>query len=214
MIHIIEHSCSKWIYTLYTKRTKNFIPELKERLVIRQKKAIKIILPQNLVHHLIYTIIDESSVSLEIKPKNYKIVKCIKSYINIPIVHTDSGTILHLQNNRDKKLLKEFMNSASLIDIEHKHVYKKKEFAEFFKEEKDKRTRNIQENPTCPYLTLGLLPSDTLSEIKKRYKYLAKCHHPDMIHTQDEATLIKHTKVFQNILNAYQTILKETKLAS
>ncbi|NPA67882.1 MAG: DnaJ domain-containing protein, partial [Chlorobi bacterium] len=62
--------------------------------------------------------------------------------------------------------------------------------------------------PYEAYLILGIPPSATVSQIKKAYRTLAKKHHPDKFAGQSEELIRKAEEKFQEIKEAYDTILK------
>ncbi|MDQ7045831.1 MAG: DnaJ domain-containing protein [Sulfurimonas sp.] len=199
----------KWLYTLYAKKTQNYLPALKERLVYRHAKAIKIMLPQQIIHKLIYTLQDAKTIKIEIKPNNHKIAYLIKRELNIKMTLLAYTIELNLEDESQKNSLKAFMYSTDTIDIPHQHIFSTKVFKAFFSP--SRKSKSAEYNP---YIVLGISQDDSMRTIKKRYKYLAKCHHPDMALVKDERTLSEHTKVFQSIRHAYEIVLNKSKMAS
>ncbi len=63
------------------------------------------------------------------------------------------------------------------------------------------------------YKTLGILPSDSLEDIKKAYKQLVRQYHPDIIKAQgkDDSYIKQATIKTQEINSAYETIKKSRK---
>ncbi len=63
------------------------------------------------------------------------------------------------------------------------------------------------------YKTLGVLPSDSLDDIKKAYKQLVRQYHPDIIKAQgkNDSYIKQATIKTQEINSAYETIKKSRK---
>ena len=59
------------------------------------------------------------------------------------------------------------------------------------------------------HMVLGTKPGDNAMTLKQRYRTLAKQYHPDKVHSSDYKNVILYTKKFQNILQAYETLVQE-----
>jgi len=131
----------KWLYTIYTKKNKSYIPKLKELIIKRANKAIKIELP-----------------------------------------------------NR-----------------ECKYISNKQHLNDFTKTKQTKSIKKYYKLDTS-YTILGVTPQDDIFTLKKHYKRLAKEYHPDRVFLKDQQTINIYTSKFQNILQAYESLL--TKMSA
>ena len=200
----------KWLYSLHLKRTKIEIPKLLESLIQRQDKAIKILLSEDIVHRISWTTIDSQRVNFKIEPANQKIALTLKTYLNTKLEISSTHFSVTLKNRAEKQLLKQLLNSKSLIDVAHLHIYNSKKMDDFleYKEE----SQSIKESRVCPinsaHMILGSLHSDDAWTLKKRYKKLAMKYHPDRVDIKDDKTVMLYTQKFQNILQAYEILLE------
>jgi len=196
----------KWLYSLYAKKNEA-LPELKEYLLKRQHKAIKIITTKKIVYRLLYKIIDENNIHIQINPQNNNIVHKLKIFLQTKITITPTYLQVTLKSPEEKELLAKFINSTDIINVVHQHIYNKKKMKDFLHnhtKSQEKDLTSIQE----AYLILGSSKDDDIKTIKKRYKSLAKEFHPDKVHGRNEEILNKYTKKFQAIFGAYETIFK------
>ena len=204
----------KWLYTLYVKKTKNNLPQLKELLVTRQHKAIKIILQEKVIHRIVYSVLDKQRVKVEILPLNNQLTRSIQTYLQVKMQYFKTHMIIYIHEEKEKILLKKLLCTKSLINIPHEHIYSKKAIENFLKE-KEEETKTQERHISLhrnsledAHFILGSFPQDNVKILKKRYKKLAKVFHPDKIHNQDESSRLLYTKKFQNISNAYNLLLK------
>jgi len=196
----------KWLYTLYMKKTNNFVPNLKETLIRRQTKPIKIILQEKIIHKIRYKIIDEEIIHIEIQPQNNQIEYKIKKYLGTKITIMPSYLSIVL-DTKAKERFKEFIYAKNIIDIPHLHIFHSVKMEEFLSGEKPPE-RVVIDFATQAHKILGSTPFEDKKTIKKRYKKLAMQYHPDKVSTEDENTITLYTKKFQIILDAYNTLQK------
>jgi len=197
----------KWLYTLYSKKTKQQIPELKESLVKRFHKKIKIELKNEIIHRLVYSVINEKTISIQIIPKNNQIAYTLKTFLITRLLILPTSIHVTLENQEVKELLKKFMNSKSNINVPHEHIYDKDEMESFFTY--DKPSQKVLTVVDKAYITLEISKDYNEKSLKKQYKKLAKEFHPDRAKSQDTKTINLYTQKFQKILNAYEVLLKQ-----
>ena len=58
----------KWLYTIYVKNTNSYVTDLKEILIKRANKAIKIELQKPINRTIIYKIINNNQINISINP--------------------------------------------------------------------------------------------------------------------------------------------------
>ena len=202
----------KWFYALYAKKN-GPLPELKESLIQRYYKAIKVVLPQKIVHTLHYKVINANTLHLTITPQNVKIALKVKNFLQIPIKTSATYLELNIETQNEKKRLQEFLQTNEIISVPHKHIFNKWEINRFLHATSEEEKSN--ENRTSPlanaYMILQMNPTNDVKSIKKQYKNLAKKLHPDRVKEQDEELIALHTKKFQELLECYEIILTEQK---
>jgi len=196
----------KWLYSLYTK--KNIpLPELKESLLKRQHKAIKIITIKKIIHKLTYRIINKEDIQIHINPSNNTIAYKLKTFLQTKITIMPTYLQVTFNSKEEKELLFKFINTKDIINIPHQHIYNKKDMDLFLNHyEKTKIEVKVLTPLQNAYIILGLSKNDDIKTIKKRYKSLAKEFHPDRIQKEDEKLINIYTKKFQAILEAYEII--------
>ena len=195
----------KWLYSLYTKKNTP-LPELKDSLVKRHHKSIRIITSKKIIHTISYKIIDNETINIQILPANNNIAYTIKTFLQTKILITPTYLQISLTSVESKKLLYKFINSNMLINIPHHHKYNNLDMEKFllFKYKVKTKALTPVENA---YLVLGLSKNDDLKTIKKRYKTLAKEYHPDRVFNSDKNKLDSYTKKFQSIRCAYELVV-------
>jgi len=198
----------KWFYALYAKKN-GHLPKLKESLLKRYYKSIKILLPQKIIHSLTYKIIDKKRVHLFVSPQNPQITLKVKTFLQTKITVFPTYLEIVLQNSTQKEKLKLFLNSHKIIDIPHKHIYIKEEMDKFFyeKKEDDKQEKSISLLEKA-YMIFNMDPTNDIKSIKKQYRNLAKKFHPDRVPNDDKNLIKLQTKKFQELLESYEIILK------
>ena len=200
----------KWLYSLYSKKNKP-MPELKTSLLQRYHKAIKIVLPQKIIHLIRYKVIDNKIVHLSVTPQNAQIALKIKTFLQVKMTILPTYLELRLETSADKERLQEFLNSDEIISVPHKHLYDKQKMDEFLHEPKEKKQEiNITSPLSSAYMVLQMNPTNDIKSIKKQYKYLAKEFHPDRVASEDKELVALQTKRFQKLLESYEIILHST----
>lgn len=198
----------KWLYALYAKKTHNDFFELKDTLLNRQHKAIKILLAHDIIYKIIWNIIDAQKIALKIEPYNSSIINVLQTYFTTSLHVTQTHCSLYVSSPKEKALVKKLLDSSDIIFMNHKHIFNTKQMNEFVyvpsKKEKLHMTP-LQKAHTI----LGTLPNDDAEMLKKRYKKLAKKYHPDKANTKDDKNVALYTQKFQNILEAYEMLLKQ-----
>ncbi len=193
----------KWLYSLYTKKNIAF-PELKESLLQRHHKAIKIVTAKKIIHTITYKVVDKQNIKIQITPSNNAIAYQLKVFLQAKIQIMPTCLHVNLITKKEKNLLFKFMNSSSIIDVPHKHSYNKKDMEFFFFIKEEEKYSPMQD----AYLILGISKNDNFKTIKRRYKLLAKEFHPDRVDIDDKQKISIYTKKFQTILGAYEIIYK------
>jgi len=194
----------KWLYTLYAKKSNNYLPQLKESLINRQHKPIKILLPKKIIHRITYLIYDKETLHITIQPQNSQIAYKLKSFLLTKITILPTYLSVNIKTKEEKELFKRFIYSKSIIDIPHLHIYDKKKMESFLKIEQKVLTKVDK-----AYMTLEISSDYDAKSLKKQYKKLAKEFHPDKVISKDIQTINLFTSKFQNILDAYEILLEK-----
>jgi DnaJ-domain-containing protein 1 len=195
----------KWLYMLYAKKTKNDVLRLKESLVHRQQKPIKIILPQKIVHKITWEIINDKTIHILIVPSNYQIIHVLQKALKSKLFISASRLSIEINTEEEKKSLQKLLDSSELIKIPYLHIYNKSKMDDFLA--KKKKIQNDAIDYAQAHTILGSLPDDNAKTLKKKYKQLAMQFHPDRAEQKDNHTITLYTKKFQNILQAYEILL-------
>jgi len=195
----------KWLYSLYAKNYNHF-PELKETLLLRHKKAIRITTAKKTIYSISYKIIDNENIHLQVKPHNHLITNKIATFLQTKITIMPTYLKISFNSQDSKNLLKKFINTNNIINIPHQHIFNKIDMQRFLSFEKKIQKKILTPMQTA-YIVLGINQNDDLKTIKKKYKSLAKLFHPDKFHNENKNILDKSTKEFQKISEAYNIII-------
>ena len=196
----------KWLYTLYAKKTNNYVPELKKVLIDRQYKAIKIVFKTKILYKITYKIVKNETILININPKNDKVVATLKDHFKIQSTALSTPLHVEIDTKSRRELLEYLIYSDDTISVPHIHIFDKKKMEEFLE---NKRAEETQKSFISEaYFVLGLTPNDDKKIIKKHYRLLAKKYHPDMADSKDDETIALCTKKFQNIQRAYEVLKK------
>ncbi|MCF6173013.1 MAG: J domain-containing protein [Campylobacteraceae bacterium] len=191
----------KWLYTLYTKKTNNYIPELKNLLVNRQHKAIKILFKKRVIHKINYSINKNKTIDITIKPRNDQIIHKLESFLKVKTLSP-----IKISTKEKKELLGKLIYSKDIINVPHIHIFDKNIMEKFLVKDEIKEAKECFIDKA--YLVLGLTPCDDKKRVIKQYKLLARKYHPDMLNSKDIKTISLCTKKFQNISEAYKILKK------
>jgi len=193
----------KWLYSLYAKNNRAF-PELKDTLLHRHRKAIKIITTKKIIHTISYKVIDTENIQIQIQPANNNIAYTIKTFLQTKIIIMPTYLQISFDSKESRELLEKFITSKNIINVPHLHQYNRLDMKKFIAYEvKEEILTPIQ----SAYIILGISENDDLKTVKKRYKSLAKEFHPDRVDYKDKARLDIYTKKFQAISGAYEVII-------
>jgi len=196
----------KWLYTLYAKKTNNYIPELKKVLIDRQYKAIKIVFKTKILYKITYKIVKNETILININPKNDKITATLKDYFKIQSTTLSTPLHVKIDTKNTRELFEYLIHSDDIITIPHMHIFDKKKIEKFLENNRVKETQESFINEA--YFVLGLTPNDDKEIVKKHYRLLARKYHPDMADSKDDKTIALCTKKFQNIQRAYEVLKK------
>ena len=198
----------KWLYALYVKRTKNDFFELKETLLNRHHKAIKILLTQEITYKIIWNIIDAQNIAVKIEPYSHSIINILQAYFKTALHVTQTHCSIHISSPKEKELVKKLLNSSEIISMKYKHIFNTNQMNEFLYVLSKKKKLHMTPLQKA-HKVLGALPNDDASTLKKRYKQLAKKYHPDKANSKDNEKVVLYTQKFQNILQAYEMLLEQ-----
>ena len=195
----------KWLYTLHTKVTKKNVPNLKELLVKRVDKPIKIEFKNRIEKQLCVNvnITKEGAIQLSLNRNDFYLFKDFESIIKKQLdIFCIKDRYIEIEADEDSnsKIKKMFSDERAK---EH-NVF-------FIYEDKNALDKLLNPKPIIDDFqnALTLLNSeknDSIKSIKAQYKKLLKFYHPDNVFEQNSEK--EYTKKFQNIQNAY-TIVKQ-----
>jgi hypothetical protein len=196
----------KWLYGLYAKKSKNSLPELKEALLSRHHKAIKIVFKKRIIHKIIHKISQDDMLCIEIEPKNKKLCVAIKEYFKVDTAEKSAPLVVKIDSKEKKERVKSFIKKDEMLKIPIMHIYNKAQMSDFLKTQvaEDSKESFIEK----AYFVLGLKPNISKKVVKKHYRILARRYHPDMADSRDDETIAFCTKKFQNIQEAYEILKK------
>lgn len=201
----------KWLYALYAKKSRNDFFELRETLLRRECKAIKITfahIHSSVRHKILWNISDVENLTLKVEPYNPDILNDIEAYFKTSLHVKQNQYTLYIDSLEQKQRLKRLLNYSQNLGQECRHVFDKQQMDAFLetilKKEKPKMSP-LQK----AHIILGALPGDDVKIIKQRYKKLAKRYHPDRVSIKDDESVALYTQKFQNILQAYEILLKQ-----
>ncbi len=195
----------KWLYALYVKKTNNRFPELKELLINRQHKTIKILFKKRIVYKITYLIDNNKMINISVSPKNNQIICEIETFLQIKTATLHSELHIKVDSQRKRELLKELINSKNIIKASHIHIFDNEKMKVLLTKDIKKEVNNYTNKAR---LLLGLTLNDDEKTLKKQYKILARRYHPDMANSNDGETIALYTKKFQNITEAYEILKK------
>jgi len=193
----------KWLYGVYIKKTKTEFSNLKDSLILRCKKPIKILFAKNTVFHIRWDIVDNEQVDILVKPSNRQLELSLSGIFGYKLTVLNTHLSLHLKTDQEKEILKRLLNTNKLINEPYLNIYNKKEMYNFISSKKKANKTNVNE----AYAIFGLVPKHDIKTIKKRYKQLAMKYHPDRVFDKNTENVTQYTQKFQNILQAYEILL-------
>ena len=195
----------KWLYTLHTKVTKKSVPNLKELLVKRVDKPIKIEFKNRIEKQLCVnvTITKEGAIQLSLNRNDFYLSKdfelIIKKQLDIFCIK-EKYIEIEIDENSNSKIKKMFSYESAK---EH-NIF-------FIYEDKNALDKLLNPKPIIDDFQNALMllnseKNDSIKSIKAQYKKLLKFYHPDNVFEQTSEK--EYTQKFQNIQNAF-TIIKE-----
>jgi hypothetical protein len=197
----------KWLYTLHTKVTKKSVPNLKELLVRRVDKPIKIEFKNRIEKQLCVNVntTKNNTIQLSLNRSDFYLFADFKLIIKKQI------TIFSIKSSYiEIELIDENINSQVKKMFSYENA---KEHDIFFIYE-DKNSLDILLNPKPirddfqnALMLLNSEKNDSIKSIKTRYKKLLKFYHPDNVFEQSSEK--EYTKRFQTIQNAYSLIKQQ-----
>ena len=201
----------RWLYSEYKKETKNYKKELKFELVKRVNQPIHIhFLPQkNQAITISATFYDNHVCQLILDSKNDKCNLFLLQYFSGSIRLKSLSFNLYevtITTPNDKHSLREFFTKKSLNGVNVSMLYNAKALELFLSLIKEELPLSDIDRA---FRVLKVDKSDSLKEIKKIYKQLAKSYHPDLSKLENNES----TKKFQALSEAFTLIKKYKEVA-
>lgn len=196
----------KWLYNIHAKVTKQDIPKMKELLVNRIEKPIKIEFKNALKKQI--------NVNVEIMENNFLrfnlnlfdeyFINELKSIAGKYVAYIDydaRSIIVDISTNNSK------YNTKELLLNEKNLFYTFSDKKEIFKSLEVSQIENKLDNY---FILLNSTQGDSMKIIKKRYKKLRKKYHPDNVFHQKDDMTEEYTKKFQLLQNAYNAVKEQS----
>jgi len=201
----------KWFYAKYKKSAKNFKAQLKYELLKRIQKPIHIHFLESKIkkNTLNATFYEDGICQIVMDYKNdrlhHYLLKYFRGCIQLKSTHFNLYE-LNIHTPQHKKLLYDFLNQKKIEKISTEIEYDYDALDCFLNLKKNSQKLNQIEHA---FKILKVQKTDSIKEIKKAYKQMAKTYHPDLSHLDDEES----TKKFQILSDAF-TLIKKYKLVA
>ncbi|MDA7818187.1 J domain-containing protein [Sulfurimonas sp.] len=198
----------KWLCSMYSRSLPHEVPFLKESILNRIHKPIKVQMPLTELNEIYRIKIEVESLErlkIFMLQKNNELFYALKSLLvnhSISSSISNSSIIVALTSNKSKLLIQDLLNQKKIIDKNVEFSYIEYELQESLKIKVHSGNIVLQD----AYKVLNINSYDTNKEIKNKYKVMAKQYHPDVIYSSLDIDQNLYTKKFQSIQNAYETI--------
>ena len=198
----------KWLYTLYTKRTHNSFPKLRESLIQRHSKTITIEILGEVSHKINYKIIDADTINITIYPYSRSLIQKVQQILPTKTTLLQKSIQVKFENNIDRQELQKFLEKQITPRESFEHVFNKKAMYDFLNTVTRELKREEKESNAISraFLLFNLSQDYDKFTLKKEYKNLAKKYHPDKIMHQSKHQVQEYTQKFQEILHAYNLL--------
>lgn len=198
----------KWLYNIYTKVTRQDIPKMKELLIKRIDKPIKIEFKNAIKKQINVNveIMEKSLLRFSLNLFDACFLDELKSIVGKYVAYSDDdtrGIIVDVGTNALKNDTKELLsNEKNLLYIfsDKNEIFKSLEVLQ------------IEDKLDDYFIVLNSTQDDSMKIITKRYKKLRKTYHPDNVFYQKDDAAQEYTKKFQLIQNAYNAIKEQSSL--
>ena len=195
----------KWLFTLYSRVTNNQTQDMKELLIKRIKKPIRIQFKNKIVQKAKIFIEFPSSNILRFSMQNgdYTSLAFIKSKFNGHVREysfSNRYIEINIKNNSVKSALKLFIESGHIQNSYIKFIYKNEDFFLAL------RLKYLPTELEKALNILGLSNEKSMKVIKKSYKKLVKQYHPDTVYYGSKGQIEDYSRKFQLIKNSYDVI--------
>jgi len=206
----------KWLYTLHTNIKKSTIKDMRNALLQRIEKPIKIeyrnkqvapvkisikIINEQKIHISLVDFIDFAIIAeLKFKLNSLKESQQKMSQISLDI---------DINNNTIKKNILNILKLQSLNQQKIQFIYDKKALHNLLKIEEYKKTQQ-KDLMNFKYLealkVLEVCKDANIDTIQSNYKKLLRKYHPDRVQYQSQEIALDYTLKFQSIQNAFDDI--------
>jgi len=199
----------KWFYSIYCRGLPEAIPALKDSLINRVEKPIRVMVSlskKEKVFSIQLKDINDERLRIEISPSNLHLLFDIQKMFNGQIIATQYTPLcitVKTDTKEAKLLIKEFIKRTEVSNYSIKMIYDKNTLEKLFKPKP--RNNDLQD----AYAILNIDQNLSIKNIKKHYLSLAKQYHPDTIEQSDQCQINFYTQKFQMISNAFDTIKKD-----
>ncbi len=208
-----------WISNVYAKVNKNTLPSFLKTIVRAEELhlKIKIIYSQkSLTPNVILTIRRYSNQNIVVIKSSLMISKTMSQFLKLFFKDCDFLDIngydigIHCDSIEATKKLKElvYRNKILQFKVECKYDSYVKSLLENTNEEHRKKLN--EESLTLEvekaFLVLGVSKDEEFMVVKKRYLKLAKEYHPDSVFDKSSEIVQAHTKKFQEIQEAFESV--------
>ncbi len=202
----------KWLYSIHKKSHKKELLELKNVLVNRIEKPLKLILkhPIDTRIPVLLSIYPDKRVRFKLtQPHSHLIDHLSRSLAHRSFRFTsDRGWFdLFIDSDQTKALFEKLLADSCIGDLEIRFEYNKTQMGEFLK------SLSWSDPLILALQSLQSAPEDDLSVIQKRYKKLLAAYHPDNVYTQGEGKIQEYTHIFQNLQYSFEVVKKSYQMA-
>jgi hypothetical protein len=207
----------KWLYSIHKKVHQKDIKHLKELLIGRIEKPIKIVTKQDveLSNGIYIEILNKDKIRFFLQSKNYRLYRIVTYKLERFIVeksYPKHSFDIDLSIDDAKIKLKTFLKKKQFDIFTVTFIFDSKKMQDLLEPRLQKKEPNI------PLLeALKLLDSEQnepIEVIQKRYKKLLVKFHPDNVYSEGSKKIEEYTVIFQNLQYSYdfitQTMLQKT----
>lgn len=195
----------KWIYSIHKKVNRWDSANLREVLIDRVEKPIKIMTKKDIESkNTIYLdVLEKSRLRVRLEHKNYRLFwelhsRFQKSIRNVS--YQNDFFEISIDNQETKRNIKNIVEAQRIGEIDVSIRYNPSELDPFLHyEARDDSLSNALK-------ILSADPNEPIDSIKKRYKKLLVRYHPDNVYQEGMEKINEYTEIFKNLQVSFDIV--------
>lgn len=199
----------KWLYSMHKKVHKKDIKHLKELLIGRVEKPIKIVTKKEMdsSYNIHLEVLSEEKIRFSLDTKNYRLFRILTYTLERFIVeksYPENRFDIDLRRDDAKTKLQIFLKQTEFDFFTVGFIFDLQKVQDLLQSKPKPQEPSVLLNHALKLLDSQ--ESESIDVIQKRYKKLLVQFHPDNVYSEGVQKVEEYTAMFQNLQYSYEFV--------